>query len=187
MSKPAHPSQRRPRRAFIALPLIVGALLLAFAAGRWTADPAPPAAQQEPVARQEAPVETSAFPPRSPPVATPRTALAKAPPVAAPPPLAGPAPEVVARVTEEVKVKIETLRPQILSRCSPAGGMAGGARLTFNLTFDASGREIARGITGQRTAPGAELARCLREMDGIELAIPAPGASVAVAVPVTFP
>jgi hypothetical protein len=96
---------------------------------------------------------------------------------------------VVARATEQARDQIESLRAQIVSRCWPAGGLPGGrssATLSFNVAFDAQGREIARGISEQRRAPAGEFARCLRKMEA-PLSISPPGTNVGVSFAVTFP
>jgi hypothetical protein len=84
----------------------------------------------------------------------------------------------------------EEQRADLTARCWPAGGLRGGrsrAELRLNLTFDASGREIARGIMENRRAPSGELTSCLRKLRGTGLRVPPPGTIVAVTLPVTFP
>ena len=93
-------------------------------------------------------------------------------------------------MTEATKHEIEKLRPYIVSRCWPAGGLAGGqtsAKLTFQITFDEKGREIARGISEDRSAPAGEFGSCLAKLEGMTLSIEPPGTNVGVSVPVTFP
>jgi hypothetical protein len=94
---------------------------------------------------------------------------------------------VVALATEDAKVQLEGLRPQMISRCSAASGSEASVPLVFHLTFDAQGREVARAIRGRRGLRGSGFTKCLRELEGTELSIPPPGTEVAVAVPVTFP
>jgi hypothetical protein len=98
------------------------------------------------------------------------------------------APELVARVAEEARAKIEEQRDYIASSCGN-GGADGrpAAKLTFNITFDAQGREIARGISEDRRAPAGEFGRCLRKLQGITLAVAPPGSNVGVSIPVAFP
>jgi hypothetical protein len=189
MTKTADPYRPRSRKKLlIALPLGAAALALAFGLGQWTADPPPPTPQQEvPVAHAGPP---SYAPPPTP---APRPAMVQAPqvfepvPPPPPPPSTSPTPELVARVLSDATVQLENQRPQILARCSPAGGLNGGAQLTFNVTFDAQGREIARGISENRRARSGAFAKCLRDIDGMRLSIPPPGTNVAVSVPVSFP
>jgi hypothetical protein len=75
-------------------------------------------------------------------------------------------------------------------RCPSATGAHGaraGTKLTFNVTFDARGREIARGIMQDRRAPAKELAACLRKLPPTRLQISPPGRNVGVRVAVAFP
>jgi hypothetical protein len=93
----------------------------------------------------------------------------------------------VARATEEAKAQLENLRPQMVSRCPPAGINSGGVQLVFHFTFDSQGRQTARSVRPRHRARGREIATCLREMDGLELSIQPPGTNVAVAVPMALP
>ena len=96
--------------------------------------------------------------------------------------------DVAARATEEVKAKIEELRGYIVDSCwTGSAAQRASAKLTFNLTFDAQGHEIARGISEHRRAPARALGSCLRKLQGTTLAIAPTGVNVAVSVPVTFP
>jgi hypothetical protein len=59
-------------------------------------------------------------------------------------------------------------------------------RYVFNITFDAEGRQLARGLAEDRAAARPDVTTCL----GAELtplAIPAPGAVVQVEVPFSLP
>jgi hypothetical protein len=58
---------------------------------------------------------------------------------------------------------------------------------TFNLTFDGSGREIARGIGEDRRARAPEVASCLRRLPLGTLRVPAPGTRVGVRVALALP
>ncbi len=60
------------------------------------------------------------------------------------------------------------------------------AKYTFDVTFDAEGREIARGISDDRSAERRDVAICLRELPP-SMQIPPPGALVRVELPLTFP
>jgi hypothetical protein len=169
-------------------------VVLVFLVGRWTADPPPPAPAQQPVAEPAAPPRFEVEAPRAVRAAPVRPE--QAPPVSAPPPErpAPPAapvtPELAQRVKAETVAQLELLRPEIVALCWPSGGLSRGrtsATVTFNITFDAQGREIARGITEDRRAPAGEFARCLRELPGMGLTIAAPGTNVGVAIPVSYP
>jgi hypothetical protein len=183
--------QPRPRRKLrLAIPAALAVLLLAYGLGRWTADgpasaPAPPAAP--------APIDPPAPLPQLFVAPAPPPPMARKPepppPAPAAQPPSSPTPEILTRVTEETKARIETLRPQMISRCWPSGGLRGGrasARLTFNVAFDAQGREVMRGVSEDRRAPAGEFARCVREMEGT-MTVSAPGTNVTVSVPMTFP
>jgi hypothetical protein len=99
-------------------------------------------------------------------------------------------PEVVARSTQEARAQLEVHREAILSSCWPASGLPGGrksAKLTLNVTFDAQGREIARGIVDDRKAPAGPFARCLQNLPQTKLSIEPPGANVAISMAVAYP
>jgi hypothetical protein len=101
-----------------------------------------------------------------------------------------PTPALMAKVTRETQVQLESVQPELLKRCWPDDGLPGGrsgTTLTFSVTYDANGREIARGISEDRRAPAGALAACLRRMPAGALHIPAPGANVGVRVPLAFP
>lgn len=175
---------RSRKKLLIAVPLAAAALALAFALGQWTADPPAPAPQQEvPVARAEPPPPLVPPMPRPPPPAAQAARVFEPVPPPPPPAPSSPTPEIVARVISDATVKLEDQRPQILARCPPGSG---GAQVTFNVTFDAQGREIARGISENRRARAGAFAKCLRDMDGMPLSIPPPGTNVAVSIPVSF-
>jgi hypothetical protein len=61
--------------------------------------------------------------------------------------------------------------------------------VTFSLTFDARGREIARGVSAdRRTPPDRVLAGCLRRLPRVgSITIPPPGSTVGVKVAMTLP
>ena len=172
--------------------LLVVALGVAFALGRWSAEP-PPApirsfeASSMPTAREQPQTE---LPPRDPsraPLRPPTSATSQSAPT---PSLAVVTPELVDRVTQETKARIEELRAHIVSRCWPGGASGGGpssTQITLDVTFDAQGHEIARGISEDRRSPAPEFVRCLRNLEGTVLSVAPPGANVGVNVPVTFP
>jgi hypothetical protein len=160
--------------------------VVVFLAGRWTASEEPATAAERqasprPAAAAPAPAADPAFPPPSGPPerAVPRPAERLAA-----------TPQVVGLAAEEARAQLESVRPQLVSQCWPAGGLGRGrekARLTFHLTFDAAGREVARGISEDRGAPAGSFARCLRTLPIGALSIPAPGARVGVRVALNFP
>lgn len=177
---------------------LVAATLVAFGAGLWAADaaavrataPAPagvPAAEATlaPSAqgwRAPAPDPSAAGPWPSP-----------APAARAEPgglsPRGRPSPALVARVAEEASLGLEAARPELVARCVPPGRPADQAssRFTFNVTFDADGREIARGISEDRSARSPEVASCLRRLPLGALRVSAPGANVGVRLAFSLP
>jgi hypothetical protein len=178
----------------VLLAAAVVAAVLIFLIGRWTADPAP-----APVARAPAVPEPASAPvarePLRPVAAAPvPPAPAQSVPAApAPPARAAPVPvtpELATRVKTEATEQLELLRPEIVAQCWPRGGLPKGrttASVTFNITFDAQGREIARGIAEDRRAPAGEFARCLRQLPASALAIAPPGSNIGVSIPVSYP
>lgn len=99
-------------------------------------------------------------------------------------------PEVAARVNEEASANLEALRPRLVSSCWPRGGLPNGrarTTLTYQVTFNPEGREIARGILDDRKAPAGEFGQCLRRLEGTSLSVSPPGTYVTLKVPVTYP
>jgi hypothetical protein len=193
---PKHPPAVRPGITFPRLAAAAGAILL-FGAGV-AAGIAYVTADRGPAARHEA-------------IAVP--AVEAAPPVAwqriAPPPSTTSAPSaspaqaapsahdgrpaespLVTRVTAEAKEQLEAQRPAIVSECWPSGGLPRGAKnakVTLHVTFDAQGREIARGLVEDRRAPAGAFGQCLRKLPGTRLSLSPTGQRVAVAIPMTYP
>ncbi|WP_437594062.1 hypothetical protein [Sorangium sp. So ce1000] len=60
------------------------------------------------------------------------------------------------------------------------------AKYIFNMTFDASGKEIARGISEVRGMDRPDAAQCLRMMP-LGLGVPPPGTRVSVEIEMTLP
>jgi hypothetical protein len=184
----------RPRSPFRIQAILAGVVVavfvlgVVFALGRWSADaPAPVPQPTVPLAMPEPPRAETPAPPAARP-APPAPKAAEPPPSPAPPRAV--TPELVARVTESTRREIEKLRPYIVSRCWPEAGLAGGrqsARVILKITFDARGREIARGVSEDRSAPAGEFGSCLLKLEGTSLSIDPPGANVGVSLPVTFP
>ena len=189
-SIPRTARRRRPSaKAALAGAILLFGLVLAYAVGRFTAPgPAAPIVELPPVRLETPPPpELPRLPPPRPPAAQP-SPVAAAAPQSPPDPVA----EVVAQVTQQAKVELENLRPRLMSSCWPSGGLGAGQRsatLTFHMTFDAQGHEIARGISESRRAvrASAEFAKCVRILDGTLLSIPPPGRTVAISIPVSFP
>jgi len=101
-----------------------------------------------------------------------------------------PSPALVAQVTEAARLGLEAARGDLVARCLPAGRVAPGAPavpFTFHVTFDASGREIARGIGEDRRARAPEVAGCLRRLPLGTLRVAPPGTNVGVRVALSLP
>jgi hypothetical protein len=193
MAKPVITSARRtPSTATLLAGLGLLAALVAFLAGRWTAEEAAPApgarratsgASRGPAAPPEKPWAS-----RTPETETLATAAARAP---APTTSTGRAtPEIVARATAETTAVLEASRQELTSRCWPRAGLSSGKAstlVTFNVTYDANGREIARGLSEDRQARAPEVVRCLQRLPLGSLRIAPPGANVGVRVAMRLP
>jgi hypothetical protein len=97
--------------------------------------------------------------------------------------------EVEARVHHEVRAAIERLRPQVVARCWPSDGLPGGRRettVTYDVTFDPAGREVARGVLAEGEAPAA-FGECLRRLETTSLSVSPTGNYVSLRFPVTYP
>ncbi len=194
MSRTPPQGGRTGRRVALAMGVGGAAALAAFALGRWSSDP--PTAS---VAADESERPTGGPGPRRwrPPLAPAQRSSSAPPPEQAESapadpyltPAGRPTPALVARVTEEASRSLEDARVELVERCVPKDrhGSESGAKYTFNVTFDANGREIARGINEDRRARAPEIASCLRRMPLGTLQVPAPGASVGVRVGIELP
>ena len=181
--------------AGVALLGLGAALAIAWATAREPTPGAPltqaPAALQPPRSHDD---ERSLLEP-SPPAVTPPAQAVPAPAPTRARSHATPArspvtPSAVERVTGEARRQLESYKDLILSRCWPTAGLPGGrssARLTLNVTFDAGGREIARGIVEDPRARAGPFARCLQSLPGTTLSVSAPGATVAIAMLLSYP
>lgn len=143
--------------------------------------------------REEAP------PPRAAPASTALTAPNAAPPQRgapvddrreAPPP--GPAPAAASRadVAQQAAQALEAQRKRLVERCwKPSAARSPQpptVRYVFNFTFDAEGRQAARGLSEDRETSRPDVTSCLN--GALEaLVIPAPGAPVQVEVPFSLP
>jgi hypothetical protein len=203
-SAPApHSTSSRLAAPFLALGAV--AALLAYAAGRWASldaratshAPAPTEPYDAGPSRGDAPSRAASRPAwRVPPPAPALAAVAPAAPVPQPQapalltPQGRPAPLLVQRVAAEVTRWLEQSRSELIERCVPANRLVHGepgAAFTFNVTFDANGREIARGISEDRKLRAPEVASCLRKLPMGSLRVTAPGATVGVRVAMHLP
>ncbi|WP_437293240.1 hypothetical protein [Sorangium sp. So ce426] len=85
---------------------------------------------------------------------------------------------------------LEAHRPALIERCYKPAVAAQpaprGVKYVFNLTFDAQGRQLARGIIEDREASRPEVTACL--VDALPpVAVAPPGANVRVDVPFSLP
>ena len=96
-------------------------------------------------------------------------------------------PEAIARATEEVKAKLERMRRYVATSCLRPQDAAGSVKLTYNLAFDAAGREIARVVNEEHRGPPGALGKCLGALPGTALSISPPEATVAVTVAAKYP
>lgn len=196
--RPSSPP-RTSHRAALTLAAAGALVLLAFAVGRRSAEPSGQSRPAGPLAAERAPAAARRPIPlhpqgqlQGPTAAVAATPSAPAAVVAPSPltPLGRPTPALVARVSEEARAVLEAARSEFTGRCIPGGRLPGGqagATFTFNVTFDASGREIARGIGEDRRYRAPEVARCLRALPIGSLRVSPPGASVGVRVAMNLP
>jgi hypothetical protein len=198
---PSPPPSRRPLGPLAIAAAAALALALAFGAGRWTGSPPPAAtapaaapsaadrpAPPDPPAPSAAPVARAG--PRSGDPAAPADGVAPAQADAPPAQRTPVAPDVLERLRLEVSASLEARRREDLARCWPKAGLPRGqasATVTYDLTFDPAGREVARGLSDDRRAPAGELGRCLSRSPGAPLTIPPQGTYLSLRVPVTYP
>ena len=179
----------RPQRAWT-LPAAVGAVFVAATAlVVWQLASSPPElAVPEPALPEPAPV-VAARPAVAPAATAPRV-VAPVPLAPAPEPALPPSPpDVVQKAQEQVVAALEHERPSLLSSCwKPAGpGESGTARLTFSIALDASGREIARGVSEDRDAYRPGVADCVRRLTAAPFQVEAPGRPVSLEVSFSLP
>lgn len=111
---------------------------------------------------------------------------------AGPAPPAPPVPVVVDRALagEHARAAVAYARPQLLARCyRPAiAGLPAPipAEFVLDVSFDAAGVQVLRGLVEVRGTSTPELTRCIGAQLG-PLRIPAPGGPVQLEVPLRFP
>lgn len=118
----------------------------------------------------------------------------RTPPPPPPPQQPAPAPVPVqvdrARVDQHARAALAYQRPLLLARCyRPAIAALPSpipAEFVLDLTFDADGGQLMRGINEVPGTSTPELTRCVGEQLA-PLRIPAPGASVQLEIPLRFP
>jgi hypothetical protein len=170
------------------------ALALTFLVGRFTAEPEPrPRPRPVPGTAYQEPAEPAqaAWPGAGSPAATP-TGQAPPAPAAAPQAPPGPVtPERMQQFQAEMLAHVEETRDLVVERCVPRDGFPGGQRsgtLTYNVSFDEHGREIARGLVDDRRNPtGGAFGRCLQANRGEPFRISPPGRPISLRITVTYP
>lgn len=118
-------------------------------------------------------------------------AQAPAPAPAPAAPVPAPAPPLDrAQVAEHALAALAYQRPHLLARCyRPAAAAAAEppiVRYQLDLSFDASGAQVMRGIVELEGDHSPELTRCVTEAL-TPLLIPPPGAPASVEIPLRFP
>lgn len=107
---------------------------------------------------------------------------------ATPPPVADAS--LKALVLGQAESGLEGLRPEIVRECwAPTSAQdAAPARASYvlDLTFDATGRLIARGLREKRGESRPHVATCLSRRP-LDLSVPPPGTTVRVEVPFSLP
>ncbi|WP_437563927.1 hypothetical protein [Sorangium sp. So ce542] len=151
----------------------------------------PPAGAEAAAASVKAPPAPADAQPPSQPHAAPADAQPPSQPhpapAAAPPALRR---ELHKRVEADAVKALEARRPQFLKQCwepsvrkNPAPPRA---KYLFSMTFDESGKEIARGISEVRGMERPDAAQCLR-MIPLGIGVPPPGTRVAVEIEMVLP
>jgi len=172
-------TQYKTATAWMTLATTGAIAVIAFGAGRLTADPA----------EWARPAQATASPtPAEPPAAEEERPAERPAPRQAPPP--PPSPAVVARVTGEAKAVLEAAQPELSRRCMPTYGLPEGqatAKVAFEITYDAGGREISRRVVEERRRQTGDLARCLRRLPLGAFHVEPPGTNVDVQVALVFP
>lgn len=195
MPTPTHPEQhRRPSRRLWAAIIAVLAVAAAYGLGRLGSEPEPARAALREAPRPAAPDRVASPAPWPRPAVAPAAAPQEGSPVAgegqAAPPRAPIPPEVMAQYQAEIFTRVEEERPKVVERCWPRDGLPRGQRsasVTYNVSFDAAGREIARGVQSDRRAPAGAFGSCLSRFQGARFTISPPGRPVTLRVAVTYP
>jgi hypothetical protein len=89
-----------------------------------------------------------------------------------------------------VVTHVEEQRKRVVSTCWPREGPPRGQRsttVTYNVTFDAEGREVGRGLVEDRRTPGGKFGKCLGRLTGMPFSISPPGTYVTLRIPVSYP
>lgn len=106
--------------------------------------------------------------------------------VAAPVPVAPPVAVDRGLVTRQALEALAYHRPQLLARCYRAIAERRPAAFTFDVTFDAQGSQVMRGVVEAPGTSTPEITACVTE-NLPSLKIPPPGAVVTIDVPLQLP
>jgi hypothetical protein len=164
------------------------ALGLAFAAGRFSTErtsaegPRPvdaaarapgdalPAAQPSAWARPDAPASVpAAGAPSFPAIPAPATAPGAQGRIARSTYRVPLSPERLELHKAEMVTSVEEQRKRVVQTCWPKEGLPKGRKsttVTYNVTFDAEGREVGRGLVQDRRAPAGKFGKCLGRLQG---------------------
>jgi hypothetical protein len=95
-----------------------------------------------------------------------------------------------AQVAADAKKAVDAQRPALIKKCwetaAAPQGSAGSWKAIFNITFDATGQQVARGIVVDRSSTRYEVTNCVND-NLSTLKIPAPGAVATAEVPLSLP
>lgn len=166
--------------------VIIGAALYLGLQGRAEPPYAAPPSVHAPTRPEGAP---PGAPGPNPPAPLPAAQPALAAPGAglAPPPAAA---EIRKKVEADAAKALEQLRPHLVKTCwepsSRKKAEPPRAKYIFNVSFDPSGKEIARGISEVRGMERPDAAQCLRG-EPLSLQIPPPGQHIGVDVELMLP
>ncbi len=132
--------------------------------------------------RAQAPAPPTVSPPVVPPTVV-------SPPVVPPPVVATPVATselVVQQATEALAYQRTRLRDLCYRPAALAAGAPLSAVWTLNVTFDALGNQLARGVVEQRGTSTPDLTACIGN-ETQPLRVPPPGRIVMVEIPLSFP
>ncbi|MBA3550149.1 MAG: hypothetical protein H0T76_27030 [Nannocystis sp.] len=133
--------------------------------------------------RSQAPALPTTAPATQSPVAPPAPQVV-VPPVVAPP--VASRESVARRASEALAYQRSSLRDLCYRPAALAAGAELRAEWTLNVTFDAQGTQLARGMVEHRDTSTPELTRCIGDQMQ-PLMVPPPGATIMVEIPLSFP
>jgi hypothetical protein len=113
------------------------------------------------------------------------------PPTVVPPTVVPPAPVATSElVVQQATEALAYQRTRLRDLCYRPAALAAGAPLsavwTLNVTFDALGNQLARGVVEQRGTSTPDLTTCIGN-ETQPLRVPPPGRMIMVEIPLSFP